>query len=362
MAARERARRAIRGRVGSFCGGVVAVCLMISSQAWASDADLTLPPSEGPVKIGIGFVLLDIVYVDTEKQTAEVEGVLTLSWRDARQAFDAVELGTEERIYQGATQFNEVFEGWWPQAILANESGRYSIQGVLLRIRPDGSLFLTQEVSAVAELPMNLRRYPFDRQDCQLIFEILGFHAGEVELVPANERTAAEAHGISVAEWDLVGLRIENTRYRVASVAGGEVSAAVVTAEIGRRPGHTLRVVMFPLAMLIALSWSVFWMNRESLGNRMDISFVGILTVVAYQIVISDELPSISYFTLLGAFLYICFASMAASVVVNLAVGRLDNRGLDKQGERVDRACQVVFPVGFVGLNLLSAAAFFLFS
>jgi hypothetical protein len=54
--------------------------------------------------------------------------------------------------------------------------------------------------------------------------------------------------------------------------------------------------------ILIALSWAVFWMDRESLGDRMDISFIGILTVVAFQIVVSDQLPRISYFTIVSSF------------------------------------------------------------
>ena len=30
-------------------------------------------------------------------------------------------------------------------------------------------------------------------------------------------------------------------------------------------------------------------MDKESLGDRMDISFIGILSVVAYQIVVSEH-------------------------------------------------------------------------
>ncbi len=71
----------------------------------------------------------------------------------------------------------------------------------------------------------------------------------------------------------------------------GATSAAVVSMEMARKPGFVLRVIVVPLMLLVMLSWSVFWMDRESLGDRMDLSFIGILTVVAFQTVVSDSLP-----------------------------------------------------------------------
>ena len=48
---------------------------------------------------------------------------MTLTWRDARQAFDPAVAGVEEKVFQGAYQFNEIWPGWYPQVILVNESG-----------------------------------------------------------------------------------------------------------------------------------------------------------------------------------------------------------------------------------------------
>jgi hypothetical protein len=92
----------------------------------------------------------------------------------------------------------------------------------------------------------------------------------------------------------------------------------------------------------------------------MDISFIGILTVVAYQIMVSGFLPRISYPTLMSAFLYISFLTMCAAVVVNLIVGRLDRTGRHVQGDRFDRRCRWVFPLCYLGAVLLAAGYYFL--
>jgi hypothetical protein len=118
-------------------------------------------------------------------------------------------------------------------------------------------------------------------------------------------------------------------------------------------------MVVFPMALLVMLSWSVFWMDRESLGERMDISFIGILTVVAYQIMVSSTIPRIPYFTLMSAFIYISFVTMCASVVINLVVGRMDRTGRRELGDRIDRRCRLAFPAAYATLLALATAYFF---
>ena len=60
-------------------------------------------------------------------------------------------------------------------------------------------------------------------------------------------------------------------------------------------------------------------------ASGMDISFVGILTVVAYQVMIGEILARIDYLTLMSTFLYLSFISLAVGVFVNLYVAHLDH-------------------------------------
>ena len=107
------------------------------------------------------------------------------------------------------------------------------------------------------------------------------------------------------------------------------------------------------MVLIVMLSWSVFWMDQSSLGDRINVSFIGILTVVAYQIVLSEILPRISYLTLTNGFLNLSFFVMCASVVVSLWVGWLDRHGQTAAGDRIDRRCRWGFPVLYSGLLLL---------
>lgn len=120
-----------------------------------------------------------------------------------------------------------------------------------------------------------------------------------------------------------------------------------------------VRLVIVPLILIVILSWSVFWMERSSLGDRMSVSFVGILTAVAYQIVLSDILPKISYVTLMNAFLNFSLLLMCLTVLINLIVGACDKRGRSGCGDRIDKHCRWAFPVAYVLLITIDIAVIY---
>ena len=339
----------------SFLAIACAVLSAATAPAMADPALLSLPTpaGDGPVVVRAGFDLRDINSIDDEAETFEFEGVLILEWHDERQAFDPAAVGVGEKLFQGAFQFNEVFDGWFPEVVLVNEAGLYENHGVVLRIRPDGRLRLIQTVNAAGKTDLDLRAHPFDRQRLEAIFEVLGFDESEVVLEPA-----ASAHpphwGPGTArmpQWSLEGVDT-SSRSRPASHAGelGVASTFVVGIDVERQSMFMVRLVIVPLVLIVMMSWSVFWMDKSSLGDRISVSFIGILTVVSYQIILSEILPRISYMTLMNGFLNMSFFVMCGTVVVNLWVGALDKQGKAAAGDRIDRRCRWIFPLVYLGL------------
>ena len=107
----------------------------------------------------------------------------------------------------------------------------------------------------------------------------------------------------------------------------GTSSSFVLTIDVQRQSFFLLRLVVVPLLLIVGLSWFVFWMDRSSLGDRISISFIGILTAVAFQTVVSEILPQISYITLIHGFINISFFFMCITATINLVVGWWDKRG-----------------------------------
>jgi len=170
---------------------VIACCWTVESVADSGVVPrLTAPNQTGPVVVRAAFSLQDLNQVDDATETFEFSGVLSLRWRDSRQAFDPAATGVDEKIFQGAFQVNEISPGWFPQIVLLNESGPFQVSGVMLRTRPDGSTTLLQTINATAGADFDMIRYPFDTQKLEAEFAILGFDRDEVrfEVDPATDR------------------------------------------------------------------------------------------------------------------------------------------------------------------------------
>lgn len=332
-------------------------------QTAASVTALLGPPSEdGPVVVRAAFHLLDINDIDEEAEMFQFTGVLTLTWQDKRQAFDPNKEQVEEKIYQGGYQFNELSPAWYPQVVLANESGLYEKDGTLLRVRPDGTSTLIETVNAIAKTNLDMRRYPFDAQRLDAVFEVLGFDKSEVVFEAQATPDPASGQEIRISQWEFAGLRVSSGERNAPYVGErGASSTFVVNIDVERQSFFMVRLVILPLILIVMLSWSVFWMERSSLGDRINVSFIGILTAVAYQLVVSGILPHISYFTLINAILNLSLLVMCATVVINIIVGELDKRGKTQVGDRVDYRCRHIFPLVYFGLLLASVAAAFLF-
>jgi hypothetical protein len=226
-------------------------------------------------------------------------------------------------------------------------------------VRPDGSLRLVETVNAGAKTDLDLRAYPYDHQGLEAIFEVLGFDESEVVLeVVADTSASPWDSSVRVPQWSLQ--RVDTSiRSHPASHAGtlGLASTFVVSMNVERKSLFMVRLVIVPLLLIVVLSWSVFWMDQSSLGDRISVSFIGILTVVAYQIVLSEILPRISYMTLMNGFLNMSFFIVCASVVVSLWVGWLDRHGQTARGDLIDRRCRWVFPLVYLGLLLVVVGA-----
>jgi hypothetical protein len=109
------------------------------------------------------------------------------------------------------------------------------------------------------------------------------------------------------------------------------------------------------------LSWTVFWMDRSSLGDRINVSFIGILTAVAFQMVVSEHLPQISYVTLIHGFLNMSFIFMCLTAIINLIVGWLDKQGKFVKGNLIDYRCRMIIPIVYFSVLLVMVIIVFFF-
>ncbi|TWT55912.1 ligand-gated ion channel [Allorhodopirellula solitaria] len=347
---------------------LLAICCSLATAAEPVTAPvlkphpLNPPKSVGSVSVHATFELLTISDINDEAEQVGLSGILTLTWKDPRQSFDPVQEGVSEKVYSGDFQFNEVFVGWYPQVTLANTAGQYDSLAVVLRVKPDGTCTLSQAIEAAAKVDLNMRRFPFDRQRLEIIFRLFGFDSHNIEFDSESIAVTTKESFTKVPQWSLRKIQASNRTLNASNTVGmGAASAFVVAIDVKREPLFMLRLVVVPLSLIVLLSWSVFWMDRSSVGDRVSVSFVGILTAVAYQITLVGIVPNVSIVTMMNAFLNLSLLIMCAPVFISLYVGTVDRSG-HKRGDRIDRRCRWLFPLTYIALNaVILLVSFFVF-
>jgi hypothetical protein len=205
---------------------------------------------------------------------------------------------------------------------------------------------------------MKLQPFPFDRQTLEARMVAFGTDSREVllevneQMLGATEKHVMENGRVNIAQWRLLKLDmvagLSNQRYY------GEarpVSELLFTITLQREWASVVWKVILPLIILVLLMWAIFWMEVDNLSDRLNVAFIGILTIVAYQFLIEGSMPRISYFTFTDTVLLYSFVVMCLSVLESLVLTTMCKAGHKAAAERVDHVARWAFPlVYFAGL------------
>jgi len=301
------------------------------------------PPNQnGPTLVAIGVHLLDLREIDAIHDDFRFRGFVRAQWCDPRLAFDPAERGRDMDAFVGAAARSRLSSMWYPGGHPVNEVSEPRYLDHVLRIHADGSVQNDINLSVLLTADYDLRRFPFDSQVLPLVVESFSWDANAVQLVPDEGRIGFD-EDLVLAEW-----RIRGIAHRVGDVnvirSDNPVSQFVLDVQIDRKSGFYLWKLMLPLVIIVVLSWSVFWMTEESFASRSKVSATGVLTIVAYQFVIAQDLPRVAYLTVLDKIMILSFGLLAITVVQSLVVSRL----LESSHARalsIDRRSRWTFPL-----------------
>jgi len=329
------------------------------AHASAMDAGMPNPPAS-PTHVKVGIFLADIIDLSEVDETFEAEFIIGAEWYDPRLAFDAASEGVEEKLFQGSLQFEEVFPGWWPQLLIVNEIGKGDTNAVRLVVHADGRVRYLEQRNVTLETPMQLRRFPFDEQTLEASIVPFGEYSDRVllsvdeRILGATEEFAEQNRNVNIAQWNFQKLDLTSGaadfRYYGGKKRFSEIRMAI---SLKREPANFIWKIIFPLIVLVLLMWAVFWLEVDNLTERLNLAFIGVLTIVAYQFLIDGTMPRISYFTFTDAVLLYSFIVMCAAIFESLIVYSLYRAGKSPLAVRVDVMAQRTFPIiYFTGLAL----------
>lgn len=304
----------------------------------------TRPDPEGtPTPVSIGVYLMDIEAIDDRKETFVVDLFLGMEWKNPALAYS---------VPEGSSVLCEVPLGqiWHPEGFLFNQRRVFKQGSKQVKILPDGTIRHIQRIYGTFGSKHNFKDFPVDVQRLPIIVKSTA-EPTEVVFV-LNEELNRQDEGVSIVDWKVYP-REATVGIRQINIDNREFPYFEYVLVAKRHLGFYLWKVIVPLAIIVLMSWTVFWISPEFRAAKIGLSATAMLTTIAFQLALVHLLPRVSYLTKMDQYILTCtvFVFLAlAETVTSSVMGSSKKDRLIAIANRLDFHASWIFPPSFVGV------------
>ena len=288
--------------------------------------------------VEVKMVLLDVDEIDNVKQTFTANLATAMRWQDHSLA------------HQGPGSISKpLTDIWYPSVQILNQQRLVATFPKVVEILPDGTVVYRQRYWGNFSQPLELKSFPFDTQKLKVIVANVGFGMQSVRLLPSSDSGISEKFSMpdwTVTEWDFaaVDLPIEEN--------DTPVKGMVFSLDVKRDTSYFKYKVIFPLVLIVMMSWMVFWIDPSLVATQISVSVTAMLTLIAYRFALAGLIPRLAFLTSLDFFVLVSTLAVFISMIEVLYTAHLATNDQLKKARQIDRHARWVLPLIFIGLSV----------
>lgn len=291
---------------------------------------------EEPTEVQVAIYVIDIDEVDSAEQNFAASVYVEAHWKNPFLRHKGPD-----------PTHRELTDVWNPRLTIISQQTVWRSYPESVEIRPDGTVIYRQKIWGHFSQPLNLRDFPFDRQQLSIHVVAAGLMEKDVELVPLvseSQQRSDIATDFSLPDFQVASWSASPEPYYPGqddvSVAGYEMKINVT-----RKATYYVLKVIIPLCLIVIMSWLPRWMDPEQSGTNIGVSTSAFLTLVAYLFAITVLLPRVSYVTRMDRFILLSTLMVFAGLIQTVANTSLVRRQKKRLAERIDRGARIIYPI-----------------
>jgi hypothetical protein len=292
-----------------------------------------LPLDSGlPLVVRAGLAFVDVEEIDENKQTFTGTADLRLSWLDLRLRYPAAEVPIGYREWRGEAATARLASIWHPEIGVANMRGEATRQSWSLRLYPDGRAELLRRVAASFGSPLDVQRFPFDRQRLQVELVSQDETADKVILdYRQDDLLFSRADpGIAISGWTVGAVNL--TRDPLAGWYGESYTRLRVGLDVDRKAMETVPALFVPLLASLLIPLLAIWLNRSVNGEfevkafeLTNIVIGGLFAIIALNFTINSERSILASSANTVSLLFgLNYLALAGALVINICLFRFN--------------------------------------
>ncbi|XP_008854139.1 acetylcholine receptor subunit epsilon [Nannospalax galili] len=274
---------------------------------------------EDTVTISLKVTLTNLISLNEKEETLTTNVWIGIDWHDYR-------LNFSKNDFAGAEVLRVPSElVWLPEIVLENNiDGQF---GVAYECN-----VLVYEGGYVSWLPPAIYRstcavevayFPFDWQNCSLIFRSQSYTAEEVEFVFAVDDDGKPINNIDIdteaftenGEWAIDFCPGEIRRYEGGSADSPRETDIIYTLIIRRKPLFYVINIIVPCVLISGLVLLAYFLPAQAGGQKCTVSINVLLAQTVFLFLIAQKIPETSLSVpLLGR--YLIFVMVVATLIV----------------------------------------------
>ncbi len=311
--------------------------LLLCLLSFDSGAGLTRPVIEEgrPTEVRITGAILDVDKIDSAEQNFTLNFYAIFRWNDPRLAH--TEPGNVVRSLSAI---------WNPRLTIANTQRHWANTRDEVEISPEGEVTYRLHVFGDFSQPLDLHDFPQDSHVFEVPVVAAGYRPDEVVLLPESRMDSFINDRLSVADWQIGDIKTVSREFLLAN--GLKLPGFVFSFEGKRLLHHYIVKAIIPLALIVMMSWVVFWIDPKQIPNQLSVAVTTILTLIAYHIALSGKLPEIPYLTHMDKFLFSATILVFMALIEVVITSHLASTDQLLKARRIDRISRLLFPLLFI--------------
>lgn len=292
-----------------------------------------------PTVIEIGVFVFDIDDIDDVNQRFSIDMFLVGRWQDHR-------LALPEAERSGQTRFMSLDDVWTPRILFLNQRGLTPQLREGVKVDDLGNVTFQNRLSGHLAANLEFQNFPFDVQRLPLDIVSYQYTSDEMQFSPASAFVTMEDN-FSIEGWHLRQLEPEIDVFTVPT-DGSKLPRLTYVIEAKRDSDYYILTMLIPMALIIFMAWTVFWLQPNIVPPRIAISTASIFSLLALGVSLRLGLPKVSYLTKADIFVLGCTLMVFLALAVAVIGSRWASSDRMEQALKVNAIARWVYMLLFV--------------
>ena len=172
----------------------------------------------------------------------------------------------------------------------------------------------------------NLTSFPFDRQKI-IITMIDSDEIDDVLLIPLDTNYKLIEYNkknLKIPGWNVIDVKFNmGNNFDFNGVVFNQAS---IELDIERQSFYYIFKIILPIILILIICWSSVWLDPKEVESKLTISIVCLLSLIAYNFVIDNELPKLEYLTIMDWIILLSYLFAAAPNMLAIISFQIDKK------------------------------------